>query len=333
MRRRDFITLVGGAAGTWPLAAHAQRTGTMRVLGVLMGPSENDPAAQSQLATFRHVLTKLGWMEGRNLRTELRWGGGDATKIGSLAKELVGLRPDVILGHTTRAIASLARETQTIPVVFPTVVDPVGSGFVASLSHPGANITGFQSYDPEIAGKWFELLKEIAPRTERVAALFNPATAVSVQQLFPSIQAAASSVGAQATLAPFHAIEELDTIFAEQARNPGAGLISLPDLSFLTSSENRALLVSLAARYRVPTIYWLQDFVTAGGLLAYAIDLTDLFRKAAGYVDRILKGEKPADLPIQRPTTYQLLINLKTATALGLNVPQTLLVSADKVIE
>jgi len=332
MRRREFFALLGSAA-SWPLAAHAQRTTSTRVLGVLMGPSENDPAAQSQLAAFRDALTKLGWVEGGNLQTELRWGRGDATKIGWSAKELVGLRPDVILGHTTRAIAALAHETHTIPIVFPSMVDPVGSGFVASLSHPGGNITGFQSYDPEIGGKWFELLKEIAPRTERVAALFNPATAVSVELLFSSIQAAASSVGVQPSLAPFHAIEELDTIIAEHARNPGAGLISLPDLSFLGSSENRALLVSLAARYRVPTIYWIPDFVAAGGLITYAIDFADLFRKAAGYVDRVLKGEKPADLPIQRPTKYQLLINLKTATALGLTVPQTLLVSADEVIE
>jgi putative tryptophan/tyrosine transport system substrate-binding protein len=303
------------------------------VLGVLMGGSENDPAAQSQLAAFRDAVKKLGWVDGSNLRTELRWASGDTAKIELLAKELVGLRPDAILGHTTRVIAALARETRTVPIVFPTVVDPVGSGFVASLAHPGGNITGFQSYEAEIGGKWVELLKEIAPRTERVAALFNPATAVPVQLLFPSIQAAASSAGVQASLAPFDTKEELNGIVAEQARNPGAGLILIPDLFFLGSPENRELIVSLAARYRVPTIYWSPDFVAAGGLITYAIDLTDLFRKAAGYVDRVLKGEKPADLPIQRPTTYQLLINLKTATALGLTVPQTLLVSADKVIE
>jgi putative ABC transport system substrate-binding protein len=333
MRRREFITLLGGAAAAWPLAARAQQTGSMQMLGVLMGPSENDPAAQSQLAAFRDALTKLGWMEGINFRTEIRWGAGDVAKIELLAKELVGLRPDAILGHTTQVIAALARETRTIPIVFPTVIDPVGSGFVASLAHPGGNITGFQSYEPEIGGKWVGLLKEIAPRTERVAALFNPATAVPVQLLFPSIQAAASSVGVQASLAPFHAREELDGIVAEQARNPGAGLILIPDLLFVAKPENRELILSLTARYRVPTMYFLPGFVAAGGLIAYATDLTELFRKAAGYVDRVLKGEKPANLPIEAPTKYQLLINLKTAAALGLSVPQTLLVTADEVID
>jgi putative tryptophan/tyrosine transport system substrate-binding protein len=249
MKRREFIAFVGGAA-VWPVAARAQQTTSTRVLGVLMGGSENDPAAQSQLAAFRDALKKLGWVDGSNLRTELRWASGDTAKIELLAKELVGLRPDAILGHTTRVIAALARETRTVPIVFPTVVDPVGSGFVASLAHPGGNITGFQSYEAEIGGKWVELLKEIAPRTERVAALFNPATAVPVQLLFPSIQAAASSAGVQASLAPFDTKEELNGIVAEQARNPGAGLILIPDLFFLGSPENRELIVSLAARKR-----------------------------------------------------------------------------------
>ena len=202
-----------------------------------------------------------------------------------------------------------------------------------SLSHPGGNITGFQSYEPEIGGKWVELLKEIAPHTERMAVLFNPATAVPVQLLFPFIQAAASTVGVQASLAPFHAKGELDGIVAQQALNPGAGLILIPDLFFAANPENRQLIIALAARCRVPTIYYAPDFAEVGGLITYAVDLTELFRKAAGYVNRVLKGEKPANLPIQGPTAYQLLINLKTATALGLTVPQTLLVSADKVIE
>jgi putative ABC transport system substrate-binding protein len=246
----------------------------MRVLGVLMGPSENDPAAQSQLAAFRDAIAKLGWMEGSNLRIEIRWGAGDVSRIELVAKELVDLRPDAILGHTTQVIATLMRETRTIPIIFPTVVDPVGSGFVASLARPGGNITGFQSYEPEIGGKWVGLLKEIAPHIELVAALFNPTTAVPVQILLPSIQAAASSVGVQVSLAPFHAKEELDGIVAEQTRNAGSGLILIPDLLFLAKPENRDLIVSLAARYRIPTMYFTPAFVVAGGLIAYAVDLT-----------------------------------------------------------
>ena len=291
MRRRDFICLVG-SAGAWPLAAHAQQTTSTRVLGVLMGPSANDPGVQSQLAAFRDALTKLRWVEGSNLQTELRWGRGDTTKIGLLAKELVGLRPDVILGHTTRAIAALARETHTIPIVFPMVVDPVGSGFVASLSHPGGNITGFQSYDPEIGGKWFELLKEIAPRTERVAALFNPATAVSVQLLFSSIQAAASSVGVQASCSVSrhrgarHHCRRTSTKSRCWAHCASGSVVSRKP------RKSRSARFAGSALPSSRTIYWSPDFVAAGGLITYAIDFTDLFRKAAGYVDRILKGAK-----------------------------------------
>lgn len=237
LNRRELITLLGSSVAAWPLAARAQRIGSTRMLGVLMGPSENDPAAQRQLAVFRDALAKLGWTEGRNLRTVLRWAGGDAANVRLLAKELIALQPDVILGHTSRVIAALAHETRTIPIVFPLVVDPVGSGFVASLSRPGGNITGFQSYEPEIGGKWVELLKDIAPNTERVAALFNPTTSVPVQLLFPSIRAAASSIGVEASLAPFHAKEELGGIVAREARNSGAGLILIPDLSFCRQSR------------------------------------------------------------------------------------------------
>jgi len=264
---------------------------------------------------------------------ELRWGAGDPNRIGTLAKELVDLRPDVILGHTTPAVAALAHETRTIPIVFPGVVDPIGSGFGASLSHPGGNITGFSTLEPEVGGKWIELIKEIAPHTERVALLFNPATTVPIQLFMPSIQTAATSFAIQVNTAPVHAKEAIEGVVAEQARNAGAGLIVLPDVFFVGNQENRELLISLAARYHVPTIYSNPIFAKPGGLICYGTGFAELFRLGAGYVDRILKGEHPADLPIQQPNKYQLSINLKTAKALGLSVPSTLLATADEVIE
>jgi putative ABC transport system substrate-binding protein len=312
----------------WPLTAFA--AGPVRLIGVLMGYSENDLAAQSQLAAFRDALKKQGWTEGSNLRIELRWGAGKADKIGTLANELVKLRPDAILGATTPVISALARETQTIPIVFTLVADPIGNGFAASLAHPGGNITGLAAYDPTVAGKWVELLKEIAPRTVRMAVLFNPATASPVQLYMPFIQSAALSLAVQASAEPVHAEDEIEDVFATQARNPDGGVIVMPDAFNIA---NRVLIVALAARYAVPTIYNATIYGESGGLITYGVDFTESFRQAAGYIDRILKGTKPGELPIQQPTKFELVINLKTAKALGLDVPLNLQQLADEVIE
>jgi putative ABC transport system substrate-binding protein len=327
MRRREFL---GGAAAAWPLATRAQPAGPVRLIGVLMGFAESDPAAQSWLAAFRGELTKLGVTESSNLRIELRWGAGDADRIRTLAKELVDLRPDAIFGQTTPVIGALARETRTIPIVFAAVADPIGSGFAASLAHPGGNITGFTSADPAMGGKWVELLKEIASRTVRVALLFNPTTAPPLQFFMPHIQAAASSFAIRVRAAPVHAKDEIEGIIAAQARYTGGGLIVMPDPF---NAANRDLIIALAARYGVPAIYFTRFFAESGGLISYGDDRAEPFRQAAGYIDRILKGAKPADLPMQAPTKFELMINLKTAKALGLDVPSHLQQLADEVIE
>lgn len=330
MRRRGFIAFLGGLAASWPLTASAQQPERMRLIGVLMGYAESDPAAQSMLAAFRVELVKLGWREGSNLRIELRWGSGDADKIGSLAKELVDLRPDAILGHTTPVTTALTRETKTIPIVFAVVSDPIGSGFAANLTHPGSNITGFTADDPSLGGKWVQLLQEIAPRTAQAALLFNPATVVAFNSFMPSVQIAASSLAVQVSAAPVHVKDEIEGVIAAQGRTPGGGLIVMSDPF---NAVNREAIIALAARYRVPAIYNNRLFADSGGLISYAPDFSDLFRLAAGYIDRIIKGAKPADLPIQLPTKFELLINLKTAKALGLTVPPLLLGRADEVIE
>jgi putative ABC transport system substrate-binding protein len=330
MKRREFITLVGGAATMWPFAARAQHSDRTRLIGVLTGYPESDPPAQSWLAAFRDALTKLGWNEGSNLHIEPRWGGGNADKIGTLANELIKLRPDAILGVTTPVIGALARETQTIPIVFVLSLDPIGSGFAASLAHPGGNITGFTGNDPTIGGKWMELLKEIAPRTVRVALLFNPATAPPLQSQIASVKAAASSFAVEVSVAPVHAKDEIEGVIAAQARNSGGGLIVMPDTFAGTNSD---LIIALAARYGVPTIYNNPNFPESGGLISYGTDFPELFHQAAEYIDRILKGAKPGELPIQLPTKYELVINLKAAKALGLTIPESVNSLANKVIE
>jgi len=331
MKRREFITLLGGAAITWPLAARAQQPDRMRLIGVLMGYPESDQAAQSWLAAFRGALPKLGWTEGSNLRIELRWSANDPARMRTLAKELVDLRPNAILGATTPVVAALARETKTISIVFVGVSDPIGSGFAANLAHPGGNITGFQANgDPALGGKWVEQLKEIAPRTVRVALLFNPATTVPIQYFMPSIQTAASSFAVQVSATPVHAADEIEGVIAAQGRDPEGGLIVMPDVS---NDVNRELIIALAARYRVPAIYFNRFFSELGGLISYGDVRSEQFRLAAGYIDRILKGEKPADLPVQVPTKFELVINLKTAKALGLTIPPSVLARADEAIE
>jgi putative tryptophan/tyrosine transport system substrate-binding protein len=330
MRRRDFITLLGGTAAAWPLVGRAQQPDRVRLIGVLMAFAESDAAARSEVAAFRDALAKLAWTEGSNLRIELRWSAGDPDRMKTFAKELVDLQPDAILSQTTPVTASLVRETQTIPIVVVVVTDPIGSGFAASLARPGGNVTGLQNREPTLGGKWVELLKEIAPRTERVALLFNPATTVPIQFFMPSIQAAASSLAIQSSVAPVQAKDGIEGVIAAQAHDPGGGLIAMPDPF---NSVNRELIIALAARYGVPTIYYDRIFSEPGGLITYGSDFAEQFRQAAGYIDRILKGAKPADLPIQTPTKFELIINLKTAKALGLTVPPLMLGRADEVIE
>jgi putative tryptophan/tyrosine transport system substrate-binding protein len=296
MRRREFITLLGGAAASWPLAAGAQSAGPMRLVGVLMDYAENDRASQSLVAVFRDELAKLGWKEGGNLRKEVRWSAGRADRVGTFAKELVNLRPDVLLGRGTPETIALARETRTIPIVFAAVSDPIGSGFAASLTHPGGNISGFTNVEGTVGGKWVELLKEIAPRTTHVALLFNPATAPPVQFYMPSIQAAAASF--------VHATDGIEGAIATLARTPGGGLIVMPDTFNVT---NRDLIFALATRYGVPAVANNPIFVESGGLITYGVDFAELMRQAAGYINRILKGDSPANLPVQiRPNSISL---------------------------
>jgi putative ABC transport system substrate-binding protein len=330
MRRREFISLLGGALTAWPFAAQAQQRERMRRIGVLIGFAESDPAVQSWLGAFRGTLAKLGWTEGSNLRIEVRWAGDDPDRMKTFAKELVDLRPDAILSVTTPVTGALIRETQTIPIVIVTVADPISSGFVANLGRPGGNLTGFALYEPSMGGKWLELVKQIAPGVTRVALLFNPATTVPVKFYMSSIEAAASSFAIQASTAPVHAKGQIEGIIATLAGNPGAGLIVMPDLF---NTVNRDLIIAMAARSRVPAIYFVRAFTDSGGLISYGPDFAEQYPQAAEYIDRILKGEKPGNLPIQMPIKVPLIINLKTAKALGLGVPVHHLQLADEVIE
>jgi putative tryptophan/tyrosine transport system substrate-binding protein len=328
LRRRDLIKGIAGSTVVWQFAARAQQPDHVRRIGVLM--SVADPSAQSYLTAFRGALTKLGWAEGSNLRIELRWSAGDADRIRTLAKELVDLRPEVIVGQSTPVVGALVRETHTIPIVFVNVADPVGSGFVVSLARPGGNLTGFMTDNSALGGKWVELLKEIAPQTVRVALMFNPTTAVPLKFYMPSVQAAASTLGVEVNATPVHAKDGIERVIAAQARDQGSSLIVLPDPF---NAANREYITLLAVRYRVPAMYYRREYVEAGGLIAYANDFAEQFPQAAEYVDRIFKGAKPADLPVQAPTKFYLTINLKTATSLGLDVSFGMQQRADKLIE
>jgi putative ABC transport system substrate-binding protein len=331
MRRREFITLLGGAVVSWPLAARAQQPERVRRIGVLMGFAENDSQAQAMIAAFREGLQKLGWTEGRNTQIDTRWTTpADAESRQRFAKELVALQPDVILSHTTPITAALLQQTRTIPIIFATVSDPVGSGFVASFPRPGGNVTGFTLIEPTMGGKLVELLKEIAPRVNRVAFLFNPATATYADYFLKPFKAAARSFAVEAIAASVRDSSELESVVAAQAREPNSGLVVMPD-SF--TDTHRVEITSLAARYHLPAVYAYRFFAKLGGLLSYGADLTDNFRRAPTYVDLVLKGAKPSDLPVQAPVKYELVINLKTAKELGLTVPQSLLLRADEVIE
>ena len=331
MRRREFIGTLGGAVVTWPLAARAQRPEQLRQVGALMGYAENDPEGQARVGSFREGLQKLGWAEGRNIRIDTRWATpGDAELRQRFAQELVALQPDLILSHGTPGTATLLQQTRTIPIVFAGVSDPVGSGFVASFPRPGGNVTGFITMEPTMSGKWLELLKEIAPAVARVALLFNPVTAPFVEYWLGPFKAAAASFGLEAIVAPVRDTSELATVIAAQAREPNGGLIAIPD-TFLAA--HRAEVTSLAARYRLPAVYAFRYFPDAGGLMSYGSDQIDDYRRAAIYADRILKGTKPSELPVQTPVKFELVINVKTAKALGLVIPQAVLTRADEVIE
>ena len=305
----------------------------MRLIGVLMGYADDDPAVQSYLAAFRAALAKLGWTEGGNLRIELRWGNGKADKIDELANELVKLRPDAILGVTTPVISALARETQTIPIVFVVVADPVGSGFAASIARPGGNVTGFTNLNSTIPGKLLTILKQITPNLARAALLYNPDTVARGEltgEYLQWLNTAASAFAIKATPAEVHTPAEIEQTMQDLAREPGSGLIVMPD-NF--TAVHRQIIISLAARWHIPAIYAYRFFVDDGGLISYGVDVIDLFRRAPEYVSRILRGENPADLPIQAPTKFELAINLKTAKALDLLVPRILLAGADALIE
>jgi putative tryptophan/tyrosine transport system substrate-binding protein len=327
MRRREFITLVGGAAATWPIAARAQQP--KRRIGALMSTAADDREGQARLAAFVEGLQQLGWTDGRNVRIDTRWPVGDADR-GRSAEELVAIAPDVILASASAGVAALQRITRSVPIVFANVIDPVGAGFVASLARPGGNITGFLAFEYSLSGKWLELLKEIAPNLTRAAVLRDPALAAGIGQ-FAAIQALAPpSLGVELTPIDVRDPGEMERAIAAFARGPNGGLIVTASQSAVT---HRDLIISLATRYRLPNVFGFRYYPAAGGLASYGPDPLDEHKRAAGYVDRILKGEKPADLPVQAPTKYVLVINLKTAKALGLTVSPSLLARADEVIE
>ena len=327
MRRRDFITLVGGVALAWPLAAHSQQR--ERRIGVLMSTAVDEPEGKARLAAFLDGLQQLGWTDGRNLRIDTRWPVGDAA-FRRYSEELVALAPDVILASSSASVAALQRITRSVPIVFANVIDPVGAGFVASLAQPGGNTTGFSAFEYSISGKWLELLKEIAPTLTRAAVLRDPALSAGIGQ-FAAIQALAPpSFGVELTTIDVRDPGEIERAITAFARERNGGLIVTASQSAVT---HRNLIISLATRYRLPNVFGFRYYAAAGGLASYGPDPIDEHKRAAGYVDRILKGEKPADLPVQAPTKYALVINLKTANTIGLTVPPSLLARADEVIE
>jgi len=329
VKRRTFITLLGGAVAAWPLAARAQQRGGMRRVGVLMHLAADDPEGQSRLAAFLQGLQEAGWAVGRNVNIDVRWAAGEADRFRKYAMELVALAPDVILTSAPPSIRAMQQATRTVPIVFVLVPDAVGTGIVDSLVRPGGNATGFMSYEYTLSGKWLELLKEITPGVTRAAVIRDAALSVGPAQ-FGVIQAVAPSLRVEVNPVNTRDAGEIERAIAAFAGSPNGGLIVTASASAIA---HRDLIVTLAARHKLPAVYHRRVYLTNGGLMSYGPDFTDQFRRAAGYVDRILKGEKPADLPVQTPTKYELVINLKTAKELGLTVPDSLLARADEVIE
>jgi putative ABC transport system substrate-binding protein len=328
MRRREFVILLGGStAAAWPLAARAQNR--LRVVGVLLAMAPDDPEAQQRIKAFEAGLRELGWTEGRNLRLEYRWAVGDAILLRKQATELVSLAPDLILATSTPVLAAL-RQEKTLPIVFVQVTDPIGGGFVPNLARPGGSLTGFTSFEFTIGSKWLEALKHVAPAVTRVALIFNPDTAPFAHLFWQPVEDAAPSFDVEPMQAPVRDVGEIERTIAAFARNANGGLMVLPDVS---TTNHRDLIIALAARHRLPSVYPYRYFATSGGLMSYGTDLADVYRRAASYVDRILKGAVPGDLPVQAPAKFEFVINLKTANALGLTVPPRWLGRADEVIE
>jgi putative tryptophan/tyrosine transport system substrate-binding protein len=330
LKRRDFITLVGGTAMTWPLTLAAQGIGARRI-GVLMEFAAEEPQARSYVAALQRGLYKLGWSQDSNLAIDYRWAPDDPVLVWKFAKELVELRPEVIVAHSSPVVATLLGQTRNIPIVFVSISDPIGEGFVASFAHPNGNVTGFTDFESSMTGKWVELLKDIAPEITRVGFLFNPQTTAGGGSYFlRPIDAAASALKVKAVMALVHDDDEIEAAFAALAREPGAGAVLLPDIFTVA---HHLLVVTLAELYRVPTVYGYRFMAERGGLISYGVDVDNLFGRAATYVDRILKGAKPTDLPVQAPTKFELAVNQKSAKALGLTIPPMLLGIADAVIE
>jgi len=331
MRRREFVTLLGSAAAGWPIAARAQQPERMRRVGILISLSEDDLEAQARVNILRRGLAELGWTEGRNVHMDFRWAGGDAERARTSAIELVRLMPDVIIANSTLCLKAVRNETSTIPIVFVLVGDPVGQGFVSNLARPDGNITGFTAFEFEIGGKWLEIVETIAPDVRRIAFMFNPEAGIPYADKFvQSIARAAPARNVELIVSPVRDAVEIERLIVQLASVPNTGLIVNPD-SFTTA--NRGLIISLAARYRLPAIYAYKYFALDGGLVSYGHETNDLFRRATIYVDRIFRGARPADLPVQNPTKFELTINQRTSKALGLAVPPTLLAIADEVIE
>jgi putative ABC transport system substrate-binding protein len=329
MQRRAFITLFAGAAAARPLAARAQQTERMRRIGVLVGVAADDPEGQARVTMFVQALQQLGWTDGRNMRIDVRWGAVDADRYRKHSEELVALAPDVILAGSSAALAPLQRATRTVPIVFAGIADPVGGGYVDSLARPGGNVTGFALFEYGIAGKWLELLRQIAPAVTRVAVMRDPTISLGIGQ-WAVIQAMAPSTGVDLSLVNMREASEIERDITAFARSSNGGLIVTAGP---WGTVHRELIITLAARHKLPAVYFERFFVTSGGLISYGPHMIDQYQRAAGYVDRILKGEKPADLPVQQPTNYELAVNLKTAKALGLTVPPSVLARADQVIE
>ena len=329
MRRREFITLLGGAVTAWSVRARGQPGVGMRLIGVLLPIAKDDPEYQPWLTAFRQTLQELGWVDGRNMRMDIHWATANHAEIRKQAAELVALAPDVILAHGASTVGPLLQATRTVPIVFPITGDPVGAGFVDSLARPGGNVTGFMTFEYSMSGKWVELLKQIAPGVARAAGIRDAGSPTGMAS-FGVIQAMAPSLKVEVTPVNMPNAGEIERVVTAFAQSPNGGLI-------VTASGpafvNRDLIIALAARHKLPAVYFERSFVAAGGLVSYGPDFSALYRKAAGYVDRILKGEKPADLPVQAPTKYETVINLKTAKALGLTVPQAWLAATDEVIE